>query len=103
MFFNDIGSMQTFYVYIVKCNDGSYYTGHTNDLEKRLAEHASGNYAIDSYIASRLPIECVFSEACATRTEAFEAERKIKGWSRKKKEALISGGWQAVKRIWKQK
>lgn len=95
--------MLNFYVYILKCNDDSYYVGHTDDLERRLTEYASGDKFVGYYVATRLPVVCVYSESFATRAEALDAERRLKGWSRKKKEALINGGWQAVKGIWKQK
>ena len=80
--------MKDFFVYILKCRDNSYYTGHTDDLEKRITEH--NNKLIDGYTAARLPIRVVFVQAFASRDEAFAAERKIKGWSRRKKEALIN-------------
>jgi|GEM_PF-1613051 predicted GIY-YIG superfamily endonuclease len=77
-----------FYLYILKCNDGSYYTGHTDDLEKRMSEHQSKQY--ETYTAARLPVELVYSELFHTRDEAFCAEHKIKKWTRRKKEILIS-------------
>ena len=80
--------MECFYVYILKCSDGSYYTGHTDDLERRVAEHMSGIF--ETYTASRLPIELVFNQAFESREEAFNIERRIKGWTRRKKEALIA-------------
>ena len=80
-----------FYAYILRCNDGSYYAGHTDDLEVRIAQHQSG--AMGGYTAKRLPVELLWSESFGTRDEAFAAERQIKGWSRAKKEALISGDW----------
>lgn len=83
--------MKNFFVYILKCNDGSYYTGHTDDIEKRIAEHNSG--FIDGYTAERLPVEVVFLQEFTSRDEAFNAERQIKGWSRKKKEMLINKEW----------
>ena len=79
--------MNNFYVYILKCADGSYYTGSTDNLEKRLDEHYLGQCG---YTASRLPINLVFSESFDSRTQAFSFERQIKGWSRIKKEALIN-------------
>ncbi|MFH1873712.1 MAG: GIY-YIG nuclease family protein [Pseudomonadota bacterium] len=91
-----IEQMKTFYLYILKCSDGSYYTGHTDDLEKRLAEHGEG-YC--EYTVKRLPIELVFSDEFATREEALGRERQIKGWSRKKKEALIEGNWDKLKQL----
>ncbi len=84
--------MINFFVYILKCSDCSYYTGHTDDLEKRISEHNLKNYD-DCYTASQLPIELVFSQYFPTRNEAFAAERHIKKWNRRKKEALITGDW----------
>lgn len=97
--------MQSYYVYILQCSDGSYYTGQTDDLERRLNEHLlrvkkdSGAF---SYVAKRLPFKLVFAEECGERGEAQEAERIIKGWSRKKKEALIQSGWEAVVGMWRE-
>jgi predicted GIY-YIG superfamily endonuclease len=87
--------MNYFYVYILKCSDGSYYTGHTEDLEKRISEHNQG--LIDGYISQKLPVELVYHSTFGSRDEAFHAERKIKGWSRKKKEALINQNWALLK------
>ncbi len=87
-----------FHVYILKCADDSYYTGMTNNLERRLAQHQKGTVA-DGYTASRRPVELAWSETFATHDEAFRRERQIKGWSRAKKEALIGGDWQEIQRI----
>lgn len=87
----------SFWVYILRCADDSYYTGHTDDLEKRIGEHQAG--LCDGYTASRLPVELLFSQACATRAEALSAEQQIKGWSRKKKEAMMCGDWAEVSRL----
>src|SRR5512133_3587500 len=76
-----------FYVYILRCSDGSYYTGHTDNPEKRLAEHHSGICL--GYTATRLPVELLFSQDFTTREEALSAEQQIKGWSRSKKEAMM--------------
>lgn len=84
----------SFRAYMLRCADGTYYTGHTDDLELRLAQHASGE--MGGYTASRLPVELVWSEAFGSRAEALEAELKVKGWSRAKKEALIRGDWEKV-------
>ena len=83
-----------FFAYLLRCNDGSYYAGHTDDLEQRMAQHRVG--AFGGYTAKRLPVELVWSETFQTRDDAFVVERKIKGWSRAKKEALIAGDWQKV-------
>ena len=87
----------SFWVYILRCADGSCYTGHTDDLGKRLAEHHAGQIA--GYTFARRPITLVFSEGFSSREEALASERRIKGWSRRKKEAMMSGGWAAVSRL----
>jgi predicted GIY-YIG superfamily endonuclease len=86
-----------FWVYILRCRDGSYYTGHSDNLEKRLAEHGAG-WGSD-WTRRRLPVELVWCEAMASRLEALEAERRIKPWSRAKKEGLISWDWKRVSRF----
>jgi len=86
--------LNEFFVYILKCNDNSYYTGHTDNIEKRIAEHNLNAY--DCYTSSRLPIEVVFIQTFATRGEALESERQLKKWSRKKKEALIEQNWPKI-------
>ena len=85
----------SFWTYMLHCADLSYYTGHTDDLEKRISEHQSG--AIRGYTLERRPLEYVWSEAFQTRAEAKAAETKIKGWSRAKKEALIAENWDRMK------
>ncbi|HWH22599.1 MAG TPA: GIY-YIG nuclease family protein, partial [Allosphingosinicella sp.] len=87
----------SFYTYLLRCSDGSYYAGHSDDLEARVAQHQAG--AIPGYTETRRPVELVWSESFATRDEAFAAERQIKGWSRAKKEALIRGDWEAVRKL----
>ena len=77
--------------------DDSYYTGHTDDLEKRMAEHQAG--AIRGYTATRLPVTLVYTEQFSSREEAFACERQIKGWSRKKKEALMRRDWAEISRL----
>lgn len=67
----------SFYVYILKCADDSYYTGHTDNLEKRIAEHQTGT--IEGYTSTRLPVKLVFSQEFPTRLEALASERQIKG------------------------
>lgn len=90
-----------FWVYILRCNDGSYYTGHTDNLEHRIAQHQSGECG--GYTAAHLPVELIWSQECFTREEALSAERQIKGWSRKKKEAMMRGDWAEVSRLAKSK
>ena len=90
--------MQPFWVYVLRCNDGSYYTGHTDNLEVRVAQHVAGTI-ISCHTYSRRPVALVFSQDFPTREEALAAERQIKGWSRKKKEAMIRGDWPEVSRL----
>ena len=87
----------SFWVYLVRCADGSYYAGHTDNLEQRIEQHRSGE--LGGYTSTRRPVDLAYSELFSTRDEAFAAERQIKGWSRKKKEALIRGDWQEIKRL----
>ena len=86
--------MSKAWVYILRCANGAYYTGHTTNLEVRLAEHQSGE--ADSWTRHRLPVELVFAQEMPSKDEAFLAERRIKGWSRAKKEALIAGDWDTL-------
>jgi predicted GIY-YIG superfamily endonuclease len=82
------------WVYILRCSDGSYYTGSTENLEKRLAEHHAAHY--DGYTATRRPVTLAYTCELPTPDDAFRRERQIKGWARKKKEALIQGDWEAL-------
>ena len=79
------------WVYILKCSDGSYYIGSAVELEKRIAEYMAGTF--DGYTSKRLPVELVLAYEMPTIFEAFLRERQIKGWARRKKEALIKGEW----------
>ncbi len=83
--------MLTFWVYILECSDGSYYTGHTDDMDARLYAHIHG--LLPCYTRSRRPVKLVYCQEFSTRDEAFTAERQIKGWSRRKKQALIANDW----------
>lgn len=77
------------YVYILRCGDGSFYTGWTNDLEARLAAHQSGHGC--KYTRSHLPVELVYYEPFASRQEAMSREWHVKRLSRQQKLALITG------------
>ena len=88
--------MKNYYVYILKCTDGSYYTGVTNNIEKRLAEHNSDN-SVTSYTFKRRPVELVYCQEFNDIKQAIELEKQIKGWSRRKKEALINEDWEKLK------
>lgn len=86
------------WVYMLRCADGSYYIGkyQGDDLETRIWEHNNAHYA-DAYTSKRRPVECVWSEQFARFDDADACERKLKGWSRAKKEALIRGDEAALK------
>ena len=92
------GGNMPFWVYILRCSDDSYYTGHTDDLKKRIAQHHEGEIPT-CYTLKRRPLECVFQQEFPTREEALASERQIKGWSRKKKEAMVRGNWEEVSRL----
>ncbi|MCF7794228.1 MAG: GIY-YIG nuclease family protein [Candidatus Cloacimonetes bacterium] len=80
--------MKSYWVYILKCSDGSYYTGSTSDIEKRLSEHKLGFYK--GYTKHKRPVKLVFSQNFTNPNDAVSAEQQIKGWTRAKKEALIN-------------
>jgi putative endonuclease len=86
---------------MLRCSDGSYYTGQTDNLEQRIAEHHNGE--VDGYTSTRLPVRLFFSHEFATREEALACERQIKGWSRKKKEALARRDWAELSRLARRK
>ncbi len=82
-------------LYILLCADESYYTGTTRaDLEYRVAQHNAGTYG--GYTATRRPVTLVFAQWFDRITDAIEAERQVKGWSRAKKEALIRGEFERL-------
>ena len=87
-----------FWVYILRCADNSYYTGHTDNLDRRIQEHQSGSIP-GCYTHKRRPLQLVFSQDFPTREEALASEQQIKGWSRKKKEAMMNGDWVEVSRL----
>ena len=80
--------MKYYFTYILQCNDGSFYTGMTNNLERRLQEHKSGKNK-NSYTYDKRPDILKWHETFTNSTEAIRVEKQIKGWSRRKKMALI--------------
>ncbi len=76
-------------LYILQCRDGSFYTGITNHLERRLQMHQNGKAS--RYTRTRRPVEMLYSEACGDRSGALIRECEVKEWPRIKKEALIRG------------
>jgi putative endonuclease len=81
-----------YYVYILNCADGKYYTGITNNLERRLKEHQQGINK-NCYTFTRRPLELMYKINFTNPNEAIKWEKKIKDWSRKKKEALMTENW----------
>ncbi len=77
------------WMYILECSDGSYYTGSTNNIELRLAQHQAGEGA--NHTKKRLPVTLIYLEEYQRIDEAYYREKQVQGWSRKKKEALIKG------------
>lgn len=88
------------YTYMLQCSDGTYYTGWTNDLKKRLQSHNSGNGA--KYTRSRRPVSLVYCEAFATKQEAMRREYALKQLSRREKQALISSNTNEIQSAWPQ-
>jgi predicted GIY-YIG superfamily endonuclease len=89
------------WVYIVRCADGSYYTGSTHDLAQRLKAHEQGRAA--GYTACRRPVDLVYREKHGSLDDARRREHQIKSWSREKKEALIRGDMAALKKLSKRR
>ncbi|WP_262850589.1 GIY-YIG nuclease family protein [Mumia quercus] len=82
------------WTYILQCADGSYYVGSTNDLDARVHQHQNGIGA--SYTKRRRPVELVYAAEFDTVVEAYAWEKRVQGWSRAKREALIRGDYEAL-------
>ncbi len=92
------GEPMSIHVYMLRCSDGSYYVGSTRDsLESRIGQHNAG--AFGSYTAARRPVTLVWQQEFQQITDVIAAERRLKGWSRSKKEALLRGDYDAVSRL----
>jgi len=90
------------WLYILRCADGSYCIGTTRtSLEIRIAEHNAGTF--EGYTTSRRPVELIFSQWFDRITDAIENERKLKKWSRAKKEAFIRGDFESLQQLAKRK
>lgn len=86
---------KSYHVYILKCVDESYYTGITNDLERRISEHQAGLYQ-RSFTYKRRPVTLVFVQTFQQVADAISFEKQVKGWSRAKKEALIEHNFEGL-------
>jgi putative endonuclease len=90
--------MKVYYVYILECLDKSYYTGITSDLEKRILEHKNG-LSEKCYTYSRRPIRLKFVAEFQDVNDAIAREKQIKGWSRRKKQALIENNFSELVKL----
>jgi putative endonuclease len=91
----------SFWAYMLHCNAGRLYVGHTDDLERRIWQHETG--AIPGFTRNHLPVKLVWCQEFTTREEVKAAEKQIKGWTRAKKLALILGDWDEISRLAKSK
>jgi putative endonuclease len=90
--------MKTMYVYILLCSDNSYYTGVTNDLEIRLEHHNRGVFK-SCYTFKKRPLKLIYYQLFDGPLSAIAFEKKLKGWNRAKKEALINSNWETLKEL----
>lgn len=95
-------AMKTFWVYMVLCDDASYYIGVTNDVDRRVAEHNLGQIE-DCYTYRRRPVHLVYASEFRDANEAIKSEKQIKGWTRAKKAALAAGDFEALRRLSRRK
>jgi putative endonuclease len=91
------------FVYLLRCSDNSFYVGSAtgDDLEKRIAEHNAGTFG--GHTSTRRPVQLVWSQHFQRITDAIAMERRLKGWSRAKKEALIANDWNAIEQLSKRR
>jgi putative endonuclease len=87
--------MKSYYAYILQCSDGSFYTGVTNDIEKRFYEHQEGLIE-GCYTHNKRPVKLMHVEEFTDIIEAINREKQIKGWTRQKKKALIDGDYEML-------
>ena len=85
------------FVYILHCNDNSFYVGHTDNVPAREQAHNKGTAG--QYTAQRRPVRLVYSETCDSLASALAREKQLKNWSRQKKEALITGNVDALQQL----
>jgi len=86
-----------FWTYMLHCAGGAYYVGHIDDLDRRMGEHELG--AVPGFTRDRPPVKLVWAESFGEQIDALAMERRIKGWSRAKKMALIRGDWDDMRRL----
>ncbi|MBS1680824.1 MAG: GIY-YIG nuclease family protein [Bacteroidetes bacterium] len=89
---------RNYFVYIVECSDGLYYTGVTNDLDRRISEHNEGIHP-KSFTFKRRPVKLKYWLRFSDVNQAIDWEKQLKGWGRKKKEALFKEDWESIKKL----
>ena len=87
-----------FFVYILECSNGTFYTGNTSNLELRISQHCSG-YDPKSYNNKLRPVKLVWAQEFPTRVDVLRAEQQIKGWSHARKHALIEDDFEKIHHI----
>lgn len=87
--------MKTYYVYILKCSDDSFYTGITSNLTRRLSDHNKG-VEKNAYTFNKRPVSLKWFAEFTNVNLAIEKEKQLKGWSRRKKQALIDADWEKL-------
>ena len=90
--------IHNYFLYILECSDNSYYVGVTNDLEIRIGQHINGENT-SSFTFTRRPVVLKYYKRFDQIEHAIEFEKQVKGWSRKKKEALFSEDWDEIVRL----
>ena len=87
-----------YYVYIIECADGLYYTGVTNNIDRRFKEHNEGINP-ECFTCKRRPVVLKYCKHFKYILKAISWEKQLKGWSRKKKEALFVEDWELIKKL----
>lgn len=90
--------MKFYYVYILRCSDGTFYTGITNNVEVRLNQHNAG-FNPESYTYTRRPVSLEYIQEFTDPAQAIAFEKKFKKWSKAKKEALINNDFDAIQAL----
>lgn len=88
-----------YYFYILRCSDNSLYCGQTNNLERRIHEHNYSKNKSAKYLRVKKPVKLIFCEKYETLQGAMRREWQIKHWTRAKKEALINGDFELLKKL----
>ena len=93
-----VTDVKQYWTYMLRCRDGSCYVGITSEIEIRLAKHALG-IDPDAYTFRRRPVTLVYSDVFSRPDEAIFVEKRLKGWSRAKKDALVRGDWDSIRSL----